>query len=232
MSQDQDTGHGETEETFEDAILDQEFAPDAILAHMSERKPLPPGDLKRLLSQKTRNKGTTDDKDQQPAEIEVNGLKHRQAKMRRLRHQHMDHTPSSRDDNHGALVDRGPNGGICGHDARLISKSPWVVTMRGLDHQEIPNMPLVTAGGVMNTSSGDAVAIMHQYAHLAQGRTIHSCGQMEHNGLHACNRSAIVGGKQLGPDHVALDRSVNTKYWRISSEYASLNTNAPDTQVA
>ena len=41
-SQDQDTGHGETEETFEDAILDQEFAPDAMLAHMSDRKPLPP----------------------------------------------------------------------------------------------------------------------------------------------------------------------------------------------
>ena len=102
----------------------------------------------------------------------------KQAKMRRLRYQHVDRTPSSRDDNHGALVDRGANGGICGHDARLISKSPWVITMRGLDHQEIPNMPLVTAGGVMNTSSGDAVAIMHQYAHLAQGRTIHSCGQM------------------------------------------------------
>ena len=105
MSQDHDTEHGETEETFEDAVHEQEFAPDAMLAHMSERKPLPPGDLKRLLSQRTRKKDTTDDKDQQPTEIEVNVAKHRQVKMRRLRYQYMDRTPSSRDDNHGALVD-------------------------------------------------------------------------------------------------------------------------------
>ena len=74
-SQGQDTGHGETEETFEDAIPVQEFAPDAMLAHVSERKPLPPGDLKRLLSQRTRNKDAPD-KDQQPTEIEVNGAKY------------------------------------------------------------------------------------------------------------------------------------------------------------
>ena len=66
------------------------------------------------------------------------------------------------------------------------------------DHGETEHMnaPLVAAGGVITTSSGDAIAIMHQHAHLAQERTIHSCGQMEHNGLHVCDRSAIVGGKQ------------------------------------
>ena len=67
-----------TEETFKDAVNEQEFAPDAMLAHMSERKPLPPGDLKRLLSQKTRTKGTPDAEETQPTEIEVNGVKHRQ----------------------------------------------------------------------------------------------------------------------------------------------------------
>ena len=77
--------------------------------------------------------------------------------MRRLRCHCMDRTPSSRVGNHGALVDRGANGGICGCDARLISKSPWVVTVRGLNQQEILNVPLVTAGGVITTSSGDAV---------------------------------------------------------------------------
>ena len=139
--------------------------------------------------------------------------------MRRLRYQHMDRTPSSRVDNHGALVDRGANGGICGHDVRLISKSPWTVTARGLDHQEILNVPLVAAGGAVTMSSGDAIAIMHQHAHLTQERTIHSCGQMEHNGLHACDKSVIVGGKQRiqtqdghykplcirdGPPHMAI----------------------------
>ena len=50
------------------------------------------------------------------------------------------------------------------------------------DHGETEHMnaPLVAAGGVITTSSGDAIAIMHQHAHLAQERTIHSCGQMEH----------------------------------------------------
>ena len=34
------------QETFEDAVREQEHEPDAILTHMSERKPLPPGDPK------------------------------------------------------------------------------------------------------------------------------------------------------------------------------------------
>ena len=55
----------------------------------------------------------------------------------------------------GALVDRGANGGICGNDVRVIEKSHRIVDVRGIDNHEIPNIPIVTAGGVVNTQSGE-----------------------------------------------------------------------------
>ena len=41
------------------------------------------------------------------------------------------------------------------------------------------DIPIVTAGGVVNTQRGPAIAIMHQYAYTGKGKTIHSCGQLE-----------------------------------------------------
>ena len=37
----------------------------------------------------------------------------------------------------------------------------------------------MTAGRVVKTQHGPAIAILHQYAYTGQGKTIHSSGQLE-----------------------------------------------------
>ncbi len=87
--------------------------------------------------------------------------------------------------NSGALVDRGANGGVARTNVRLIFVTGRQVDVLGLDKHHIVDIPIVTAGGVMDTKRGPVVAIMHQYVYTGKGTTIHSCGQLEwyNNGI-------------------------------------------------
>ena len=152
------------EDSFQDAHQEHAHTPDAMHAHMSDRQPLPPGDLKRLLSQKPKPKGYASDNNDQPPEINVNGVTCRQVDMHRVHYYHS-HRMELKGSNKGALVDRGANGGTCGDDVRVIEKSHGIVDVRGIDNHEMPNTPIVTAGGVVHAQSGEVIAIMHQHAH-------------------------------------------------------------------
>ena len=79
----------------------------------------------------------------------------------------------------GSLVDRGANGGIAGNDVRIIATTDRSVDVSGIDNHQMTNLRIVTAGGVVPTQLGDVIVILHQYAHMPQGRTIHSSGQLE-----------------------------------------------------
>lgn len=79
----------------------------------------------------------------------------------------------------GALVDRGANGGVAGEDVRIIHKLHRTVDVQGIDNHQIVNIPIVIAGGVINTQRGPAIAILNQYAYIGKGKTIHSSGQLE-----------------------------------------------------
>ena len=97
----------------------------------------------------------------------------------------------------GALVDRGANGSIAGEDVRIISTDPIrQVDVQGIDNHQVVNIPIVTAGAVINTQKGEVIAIMHQYAYIGKGKTIHSCGQMEMHQQTVYDKSKKVGGKQ------------------------------------
>ena len=93
-----------------------------------------------------------------------------------------------------ALVDRGANGGICGNDVRVISKTGRTVDVQGIDIHQIVDIPIVTAGAVISTQRGYVVLIMHQYAHVGHGKSIHSCGQMEMFGNDVNDKSMKVSG--------------------------------------
>lgn len=93
------------------------------------------------------------------------------------------------DKNRGALVDRGANGGIAGSDVRIISKTDRKVDVSGIDDHEMNNLPVVSAGGVVNTQRGPVLAIFHQYAYVPSGKTIHSCIQMESYGVKVDEKS-------------------------------------------
>ena len=96
----------------------------------------------------------------------------------------------------GALVDRGANGGIAGADVRIIAKTGRQVDTQGINNHRITDIPIVTTGGVVSTQKGEVIAIMHQYAYVGQGKTIHSCTQLEAHKQTVHDKSKKVGGKQ------------------------------------
>jgi hypothetical protein len=103
---------------------------------------------------------------------------------------------ASRTKRPGALIDRGANGGVAGEDARIIQKLHRTVDVQGIDNHQIVDIPIVIAGGVINTRRGPAIAILNQYAYIGKGRTIHSSGQLEWFGQDVNERSIKVANGQ------------------------------------
>ena len=68
--------------------------------------------------------------------------------------------------------------------------------IKGIDNHRINEIPIVTAGGVINTQKGSVIAIMHQYAYTGKGKSIHSCAQLEAHKQSVDDKSSKVGGKQ------------------------------------
>ena len=95
-----------------------------------------------------------------------------------------------------SLVDRGANGGLAGTDVRIVEKhvSPRLVHISGIDSHQVADLPIVTAGGVVPLQRGPVMAILHQYAYLGQGKTIHSSGQLEHFKNDVNDKSVKVPG--------------------------------------
>jgi hypothetical protein len=82
-------------------------------------------------------------------------------------------------DKRGSLIDRGANGGMAGNDVRVIEKTGRHVDVKGIDIHTVNDLEIVTVAGLVDTNKGPRIVIMHQYAYLGHGKTIHSAGQME-----------------------------------------------------
>jgi hypothetical protein len=99
-------------------------------------------------------------------------------------------------------VDRGANGGLFGSDVRILNHTNRKVTITGIDNHQVGDLPICTGAGYGYTQHGPVIFIMHQYAFLGQGKTIHSSGQLESFKIIVDDRSRHVGGKQriITPD--------------------------------
>ena len=95
-----------------------------------------------------------------------------------------------------ALVDRGANGTIIGRDMRVITTSEETINLSGVDDHTVRNLHLVSAGGVVETQRGPIILIVHQGAHMQDGKTILSPGQMEMFGCHVHDKAKTVSGHQ------------------------------------
>ena len=94
-------------------------------------------------------------------------------------------------------MDRGANGGIAGNDCRIVFEHQREVDVTGIDNHEISALKIVDAVTVVMTQDGPRLAYMRQYAYLGQGRSIHSCGQVEYNQNEVHDKSMkIKGGRQ------------------------------------
>ncbi len=96
----------------------------------------------------------------------------------------------------GSLVDRGANGGIAGDDVVIIDKSHRTCDVSGIDNYTMQSLPIVTCAGLVQTENEPIIVILHQYAYMGRGPTIHSSAQIEHFGNVVDDRSARVKGKQ------------------------------------
>jgi hypothetical protein len=78
-----------------------------------------------------------------------------------------------------SLIDCGANGGVAGDDVRIIFRNQLTVNIKGIDNHHVNNIGIGTGGGVAQTQHGSVIAIMHQYALLSKGASIHSPSQLE-----------------------------------------------------
>ena len=93
-------------------------------------------------------------------------------------------------------MDRGANRGVAGSDICVIAKTNRRVDIQGIDNHRMIDIPIVTAGGIVNTQKGEVINILHQYAYTGKGKTIHSSRQTEAFKQLVYDKSVKVGGKQ------------------------------------
>lgn len=95
-----------------------EDTPEPMLAYVTKKKPLPPGNVKRLLSPATNGKPKQDSNDK-PQEVNLNGIVYKQVTVSIIYSISSSQAAQSK----GALIDRGANDGIAGDDVRIIAKT-------------------------------------------------------------------------------------------------------------
>ncbi len=61
----------------------------------------------------------------------------------------------------GSLVDRGANGGLAGSDVKVLHKTGRFVDIAGIDNHTLNDLEMVTAAGVVSTTTGQAILILH-----------------------------------------------------------------------
>ena len=94
------------------------------------------------------------------------------------------------------LIDRGANGGLAGADMRVLQKTHRKINIVGIDDHELTGLEVVTPAALLDTQKGPLIGIIHEYAHLGKGRSIHAAGQMEWFNCKVDYRSKVVGGAQ------------------------------------
>lgn len=182
------TGGPSSAITFEDPSADTSLpSANPILAMATQRAP--PSSL-------ARPPPSTPASSTLPGDVRrVLGTKgNRSTNVHRLHYKVSAHKASS----FATLVDRGANGGIAGDDVRVIFKAehPRRVDVSGIDNHQMTDLPIVTAGGVVQSQRGPVIAILNQYAYTGHGKSIHSSAQLEWFCNAVDDRSMTVGGKQ------------------------------------
>ena len=95
-----------------------------------------------------------------------------------------------------SLIDRGASGGFAGNDVRIISTGYQTANVAGVHGNVLPDCPIGTVAGYINSTNGPIIAIMNQYAIGREGPTIHSANQLSYFGIDVDERPQRIGGRQ------------------------------------
>jgi hypothetical protein len=95
---------------------------------------------------------------------------------------------------YGSLIDGGANGGMSGADVRLLETGYDTADVSGIADNAVQNLPIITCAGLVESTTGPIVLIMHQYAHYGKGKTIHSVNQLLQFGVEVDATPQLFGG--------------------------------------
>jgi hypothetical protein len=141
----------------------EEDSPNLLVNAAKSSTPLNPGDIRRVMS-KSSNRHNSPRKSKSMLTANVH---------------FMYRVSSHQSKTTQYLVEHGSNGGVAGEDVRVIHKYHRTVDIQGIDNHQVNNINIGTVGGVVKTHHGQVISIMHQYALLGKGYTIHSPAQIE-----------------------------------------------------
>ncbi|ACI65686.1 predicted protein [Phaeodactylum tricornutum CCAP 1055/1] len=170
-------GSSETADTFHDCAPETE-----LLAHLTDRvSRMNDGDIRKVLA------ASRDNVSPQP------GARPKSMQSNMLRYQVSRHNVNGTT---AALVDRGANGELAGADIMVLNKTGRSANITGINDHTLSDLDIVTAAGCVESHTGPIIVIMHQYAYLGTGKTIHSSAQLEHFHNNVEDHSRTVGGDQ------------------------------------
>ena len=106
-------------------------------------------------------------------------------------HQRYVFTRANQSTNH--LIDGGANGGLAGAYMRILQKSHRKTNIVGIDDHELTGLNVDTVAALLNTKKGPVIGILHEYAHLGKGKSIHAAGWMKWFNCQVDDRSKVVG---------------------------------------
>ena len=99
---------------------------------------------------------------------------------------------------------------MAGDDVMVIERGERSATVNGIDGHTVQDLPVCTVAAQVKSNKGPIILIMHQYAYLGKGKTIHSSGQIEYYKNAVDDKSSKVGGKQciVTPDGYVIPLNI------------------------
>jgi hypothetical protein len=91
------------------------------------------------------------------------------------------------------------------------------VDIRGIDNHQVTDIDIGSVGGVVQSQKGSIIAVMHQYALLNKGHSIHSPCQFESYKVTVDDKSVCAGGTQRiqTPDGYTIPLSIKDGLARL-----------------
>jgi len=188
----------------------------ALYDHIRGDATMEVGDIRRVLAAKQKRR-EEDIKQQYAAKktMVIDGVKWYSANVHNVIYSVSEHHASRQET---ALVDRGANGGMASEDVMVVERGVKCATVNGFNGHAVQDLPICTVAAIIKSNKGSIIIIMHQYAYLGKGKTIHSSAQMEHYKNIVDDKLVRVGGKQSICNGLAyMDMHVPS-----SKEYAEL----------
>jgi len=85
---------------------------------------------------------------------------------------------------------------MAGDDVMVVERGECFATVHDIDGHTVQDLPICTVAALVHSNKGPIIVIMHQYAYLGKGKTIHLSAQIEYDKNSVNDKSSKVGGKQ------------------------------------